>query len=107
VVNGPARSCELLEPGVLEASGKKLDPAFLGEAIELAEQVAFADQTAAGPNLTRSEIQAAITLDWTAVRHTGTRTLATRARGGDVLPSFPRYHQQSTAATWTASRDDA
>jgi len=55
---------ELLSPGVLDRN-KKLDPAFLGEALELAEEVAFADQTAAGS--LRVRLQAAITLDWTAV----------------------------------------
>ena len=49
--------CERLEPGVLEASAR-LSPAFLADAMELAEQVALAEATA-WPALTE-EIERAL-----------------------------------------------
>lgn len=56
---------ELVSPGALER-GKKLDPAFLAEALELAEEVAFA-QGAAIPQL-RERLAAAIDDDFRALR---------------------------------------
>ena len=56
---------ELLSPGVLERN-KKLDPAFLGEALELAEEVAFADEETTAA--LRPRLQTAIGDDWNALR---------------------------------------
>ncbi|MBX3464420.1 MAG: Fe-S protein assembly co-chaperone HscB [Planctomycetes bacterium] len=56
---------ELLSPGVLDRT-KKLDPAFLDEALELAEQVATAG-AASAPAL-RARLQAALADDFAAVR---------------------------------------
>ncbi len=56
---------DLLSPGALDRN-KRLDPAFLGAALELAEEVAGADADAA-PAL-RARLQAALADDFAAVR---------------------------------------
>lgn len=56
---------ELLSPGALDRN-KKLDPAFLGEALELAEEVAFADAAAA--TVLRPRLLAAVAADHAALR---------------------------------------
>lgn len=56
---------ELLSPGALERN-KRLDPAFLAEALELAEEVAFADGEAT--SRLRERLQQAIAADYAAVR---------------------------------------
>jgi molecular chaperone HscB len=56
---------ELLSPGVLERN-KKLDPAFLGEALELAEEVAGTTGSALAP--LRARLEAALTADHDALR---------------------------------------
>jgi molecular chaperone HscB len=56
---------ELRSPGVLDAT-KKLAPAFLGEALELAEEVAAADADAA--KVLRPRLEQAVRDDFAAVR---------------------------------------
>ena len=56
---------ELLSPGALERN-KKLDPAFLAEALELAEEVAFASGPAAAA--LRARLQEALDADYAALR---------------------------------------
>ncbi len=56
---------ELLSPGVLDRT-KKLDPTFLADALELAEQVAMANGDAVPPLRTR--IAAALDADFAVVR---------------------------------------
>ncbi|HEX6810215.1 MAG TPA: Fe-S protein assembly co-chaperone HscB [Planctomycetota bacterium] len=57
---------ELLSPGALERN-KKLDPAFLADALELAEEVAFASGDRIAP--LRARLQAAVAADFEALRH--------------------------------------
>ena len=57
---------ELRDPGVLERN-KKLDPAFLGEALELAEEVAMANGAAVAP--LRERLAATLAADLTAIRN--------------------------------------
>jgi molecular chaperone HscB len=78
------RAKALLEaraPGVL-AKNQKLDPVFLASALELAEEVAFAQRDAA-PAL-RTRLQAAIDADWAALRDSLAR--------GDVDGAARRFH---------------
>jgi molecular chaperone HscB len=56
---------ELLSPGVLDRQ-KKLDPVFLGEALELAEEVASAGGDRIAPLRTR--LDAALAADYDALR---------------------------------------
>ncbi|MBL8747981.1 MAG: Fe-S protein assembly co-chaperone HscB [Planctomycetes bacterium] len=56
---------ELLSPGALDRT-KRLDPAFLADALELAEEVAMANGDAVPPLRTR--IAAALEADFAAVR---------------------------------------
>ena len=56
---------ELAEPGILERN-KKLDPMFLADALELAEEVAFANAPAIAP--LRSRLERAVAEDLTALR---------------------------------------
>lgn len=56
---------ELLSPGALERN-KKLDPTFLAEALELAEEVAFATGAQIAP--LRARLQAALAADFEALR---------------------------------------
>ena len=56
---------ELLSPGVLERN-KRLDPVFLGEALELAEEVASARGERIAPLRTR--LEAALAADYDALR---------------------------------------
>ena len=56
---------ELLSPGALERN-KKLDPAFLAEALELAEEVAFASGARIAP--LRARLQDALAADFEALR---------------------------------------
>lgn len=56
---------ELASPGVLERT-KKLDPGFLADALELAEEVAFADAAATAP--LRARITRALADDLAAIR---------------------------------------
>ena len=56
---------EAEQPGVLDAN-KKLDPMFLAEALELAEEVAFADSDAVAP-LTE-KLRAAVDQDFAALK---------------------------------------
>lgn len=56
---------ELLSPGALDRH-KRLDPVFLAEALDLAEEVARAD-AAAAPAL-RARLQAALAADFAALR---------------------------------------
>ena len=72
---------ELRRPGVLEAN-KKLDPAFLAEALELAEEVAFA--TAASAASLRPRLQQAIDQDYAALR--------AALDGGDFDAAARRFH---------------
>lgn len=57
---------ELLNPGVLDRT-KRLDPTFLADALELAEEVAMANGGAVPP--LRSRIAAALDADFAAVRN--------------------------------------
>lgn len=72
---------ELLSPGALERN-KRLDPAFLAEALELAEEVAFADGEAA--SRLRERLQQAIAADYAAVR--------AALDGGDADAAARRFH---------------
>lgn len=72
---------ELLEPGVLQRN-QRLDPQFLGQALELAEEVAFAQGPAVAP--LRERITAALADDFAAVR-------AALARG-DLAAAAARCH---------------
>jgi molecular chaperone HscB len=72
---------ETRSPGVL-AKNQKLDPAFLAEALELAEEVAFATGPKVAPLRTR--LTAAIAADFDALR-------AELARG-DVDAAAKRFH---------------
>ena len=56
---------ELLSPGALERN-KKLDPGFLAETLELAEEVAFATGAQIAP--LRARLQAAVAADFEALR---------------------------------------
>ena len=56
---------EAEQPGVLDAN-KVLDPMFLAEALELAEEVAFADGDVIGP-LTK-KLRAAVEQDFAALK---------------------------------------
>lgn len=56
---------ELASPGVLERN-KRLDPVFLGEALELAEEVASASGDRIAP--LRSRLEAALAADYEALR---------------------------------------
>ena len=73
---------ELREPGVMDAT-KKLDPMFLGEAMELAEEVAEAGADAA--TALRARLGAEIEADWTAIGEA--------AATGDWRAAATRLHQ--------------
>jgi molecular chaperone HscB len=73
---------EAEQPGVLEAN-KKLDPMFLAEALELAEEVAFADSDRSAA-LT-DKLQAAVDADFDALQ----RAVA----DGDFAAAARRVHQ--------------
>ncbi|MFN3240043.1 MAG: Fe-S protein assembly co-chaperone HscB [Planctomycetota bacterium] len=73
---------EAEQPGVLEAN-KKLDPMFLAEALELAEEVAFADSDRSAA-LT-DKLQAAVDADFDALQ----RAVADR----DFAAAARRVHQ--------------
>ncbi|MFK7740894.1 MAG: Fe-S protein assembly co-chaperone HscB [Planctomycetota bacterium] len=73
---------EAEQPGVLDAN-KKLDPMFLAEALELAEEVAFADSNAAAELTER--LEAAIEADFDALRKDVER--------GDFAAAARRVHQ--------------
>lgn len=78
------RARALLEaesPGVLEAN-KKLDPEFLADALELAEEVAFARGDSVQP--LRERLEAALRSDYAAV------TAAVAARDFDIAAK--RFH---------------
>jgi molecular chaperone HscB len=72
---------ELLSPGALERN-KRLDPVFLAEALELAEEVAFADGEAT--SRLRERLQQAIAADYAAVR--------AALDGGDADAAARRFH---------------
>lgn len=72
---------ELLSPGALERN-KKLDPAFLVEALELAEAVAFADPDAAAR--LRERLRTTIAADYEALRAALER--------GDADAAARRFH---------------
>ena len=73
---------EAEQPGVLDAN-KKLDPMFLADALELAEEVAFADGDAIGP-LT-DKLRAAVDQDFAA--------LQADVGNGDFAAAARRVHQ--------------
>jgi molecular chaperone HscB len=72
---------ELASPGALERN-KRLDPAFLAEALELAEEVAFADSDTAAR--LRERLITAIADDFAAVR--------TALEAGDADAAARRFH---------------
>ena len=72
---------EARDPSVLQRN-QKLDPAFLADALELAEEVAFAHGEHIAP--LRARLDAAIDADWEAVR-------AELARG-DLDAAARRFH---------------
>lgn len=72
---------ELASPGVLERN-KKLDPMFLADALELAEEVAFADAAAAGA--LRLRLERALAEDLQAMRKA--------MDGGDFDAAARRFH---------------
>jgi molecular chaperone HscB len=72
---------ELASPGVLERN-KKLDPMFLADALELAEEVAFADRAAS--EKLRPRLERALADDLLALR--------TAMDGGDFNAAARRFH---------------
>lgn len=72
---------EAARPGVLDRN-KKLDPAFLGEALELAEEVAFARPDAVAP--LRARLVQALDADLAALRDDIAR--------GDFDAAAKRFH---------------
>jgi molecular chaperone HscB len=73
---------EALQPGVLERH-KRLDPAFLADVLELAEQVAHA-AAAAVPRL-RDRLRALLAADFDAVRDA--------VAAGELAAAAARFHQ--------------
>ncbi len=72
---------ETASPGVLDRN-KKLDPTFLADALELAEEVAFAKQEHVQPLQRR--LAACVDADWAALR--------TAIEHGDLDAAARRFH---------------